>query len=255
MHAAANPAGRLRSLATEVHVRLARPEAFDDPDSRAACRALLSADEVRRADRLRRERDRSGFLAAHALLRRMLSCYADVPPAAWIFSTNRWGRPEIAGPAAAPVLRFSLSHTAGLVACAVALDGDCGLDVEAGDRVIDPLRLARRVLSAAELADLENIPAAERRERFLTYWTLKEAYIKARGVGMSLPLHAISFSLAGTRIRIASGVPGDTASDRWNFTSMRPTPRHLLAVAQRGDGPSRTLIVREGLPAEGTADR
>jgi 4'-phosphopantetheinyl transferase len=254
MQAAADPDDRLRSLATELHVRHARTGAVDDPGCRTACRALLSGDEGRRLDRLRREPDRRAFLVAHALLRLMLSRYADVPPASWTFSANRWGRPEIAGPAAAPALRFSLSHTAGLVACAVARDGDCGLDVEACDRTGDLLMVARRVLSESELADLENTPAAARRERFLTYWTLKEAYVKARGMGLSLPLRAISFSLAGAHIRIASEVPGDAAADRWSFTSMRPTQRHLLAVAQRGDGPTRTLIVREGLPTDGTAE-
>jgi 4'-phosphopantetheinyl transferase len=250
MEAAANPIERLRSLETEVHVWLARPDEIADPEGRAACRAQLSSDECRRLDRLRREADRHTFLAAHALVRRALSRYADVRPEGWVFAANRWGRPEIAGPAAAPVLRFSLSHTAGLIACAVARDGDCGVDVEFLDRGGDPLKVARRVLSPEELADLEAQPAGVRRDRFLAYWTLKEAYVKARGVGLAIPLRAISFSLTGERIRITSTPPGDDLGDGWRFAALRPTPRHALGIALRpGDGPSRAIVVREGLLA------
>jgi 4'-phosphopantetheinyl transferase len=249
MDAAAHPTDFLRSLEDEVHVWLTRPDDIGDSGHLAACRAMLSDDERERLARLRRESDRRAFLAAHALVRSALSRYAEVPPEGWTFTANHWGRPEIAGPGAVPALRFSLSHTSGLTACAVALDRDCGVDVEAFDRSGDPLKIARRVLSPKEIADLEARPAGTRRDHFLAYWTLKEAYVKARGMGLSLPLREFSFSLAGERIRIEFAEPGADVASSWQFASLRPTPRHVLAIAVRhGDGPERRIIVRETLP-------
>jgi 4'-phosphopantetheinyl transferase len=249
MRSAAKSIDRLRSLDTQVHVWLAHPEATTAPATLAAWRALLSADERSRLERFRRESDGHHFLVAHALARCALSHYVEVAPAAWIFAANRWGRPEIAGPDAAPALRFSLSHTAGLVACAVARGGDCGVDVEANDRRGDPLRVARRVLAARELADLEALPAAARRERFLVYWTLKEAYVKALGRGLSLPLREIAFSFSGERIQIDSEAAGRESGGSWQLASLRPTRRHTLGVALRwSGGPARAIVVREGPP-------
>jgi 4'-phosphopantetheinyl transferase len=249
MAAAAHPTAFLRALDEEVHVWLTRPDDVGDSEHLAACHAMLSDEERGRLARFRRESDRRGFLAAHALVRSALSRYAEVPPEGWSFAANHWGRPEIAGPGAAPALRFSLSHTSGLTAVAVALDRDCGVDVEAFDRRGDPLKLARRVLSPKEIADLEERVPGTRRDCFLAYWTLKEAYVKARGLGLSLPLREFSFSLAGERIRIEFATPGDDVASSWQFASLRPTPRHVLAIAVRhGDGPERRIIVRETLP-------
>ena len=145
-----------------MHVWLTRPEDVEDSEHLAACRAMLSGDERARLARLRRGPDRRAFLAAHALVRSALSRYAEVPPEGWTFAANHWGRPEIAGPGAVPALRISASPTPpGLTACAVALDFDCGVDVEASDRSGDPLKVARRVLSPKELADLEALPVAD----------------------------------------------------------------------------------------------
>jgi 4'-phosphopantetheinyl transferase len=249
MDPAAQPSELLGALEAEVHVWLTRPEDVGSSERLEACRAMLSDDERARLTRLRREPDRRAFLAAHALVRSALSRYADVPPADWSFAANHWGRPEIAGPGAVPALRFSLSHTSGLTACAIALDCDCGVDVEAFDRRGDPLQLARRVLSAKELADLESREAGTRRDCFLEYWTLKEAYVKARGLGLSLPLREFSFSLACECIRVEFAAPGDDVASWWQFASMRPTPRHVLGIAVRhGGGPERRIAVREALP-------
>ena len=177
MDATAHPTDFLRSLGLEVHVWLTCPDDVADSGHLAACRAMLSDDERARLARLRREPDQRAFLVAHALVRSALSRYADVPPEGWTFVTNRWGRPEIAGPGAGPARRFSLSHTSGLVACAVALDCDCGVDVESFDRGGNPLGVAPRVLAPKELVDLESRPAGEQHDRFLAYWTLKEAYV------------------------------------------------------------------------------
>ena len=238
------------ALDEAVHVWLCRPGPPSPEPLGESCRAVLSEDERRRADRLRRTSDRRTFEVAHSLIRHALSLYADVPASAWSFRANRWGRPEIAGPAHAPRFAFSLSHTRGLVACAITAGGACGIDVESFERGGNPLRVARRVLSGPELADLEAQPAEAKLGRFLEYWTLKEAYLKARGVGLSVAMREVSFALGERGIRLAAVDPGALDGPAaWAFASERPTPTHALALALGPpDGPSRTIVMREGLP-------
>ena len=111
------------------------------------------------------------------------------------------------------------------------------------------LTLAKEFFSPAEADGLSALSGTRRRERFTALWTLKEAYVKARGVGLSLPLRQFSFSLSEERIRIEFAALGEDAAHSWQFSLLRPTPRHVLAVAvRRGDGPERPIVVRETLP-------
>src|SRR6185295_18612851 len=120
--------------------------------------------------------------------RTTLSHYAAVDPTAWQFARNRRGRPEISGPLGVAPLRFNLSNTAGLIACLVTLGVDVGVDVEDTHRRGETVRIANRFFSASEVAALEALPPERQRQRFFEYWTLKESYIKARGMGLAIPL-------------------------------------------------------------------
>src|SRR5262249_38404375 len=138
---------------------------------------------------------RHQFLISHALLRQVLSLYVDVAPAAWVFSTTAHGKPEIAAPAGPPSLRFNLSHPPGRACLAARLGGEIGVDVENMQRREVGLELAERYFASDEVAHLRRLEGAERKSAFFDYWTLKEAYLKARGLGLSLPLDAFAFSL------------------------------------------------------------
>jgi len=192
---------------------------------------LLSAPEQIRWRRFLVEGARDQYLIARALLRTTLSRYADAAEAAWVFETNEYGCPFVAEPAAHRDLRFNLSHTDGLVACAVTRQGEIGVDVENTDREVDPLALAPTVFAPAEVADVAALSGEQRRQRFFSYWTLKEAYIKARGMGLSLPLDGFWFELGGAepRIRFTDRCPD--RPERWHFTQRQPTPNHKLALA------------------------
>ena len=241
MDASANHSEALDTLATEVHVYTARPPESNE----AVAHAVLDAEEIRRLERFRRPADRALFLCAHALVRSVLSRYADVSPADWRFAVARRGRPEIATPQGSS-LRFNLSHTAGLAACVVTDGWDCGIDVESRGRRRDPLFAAKRVLTPAERAALAALPEGERREHFLTFWTLKEAYAKARGSGLALPFRHYGFAVDADAIRIEISDPRarDVGED-WQFASLCPTPDHTLAVAlRRGGDPPRRIVVR-----------
>jgi 4'-phosphopantetheinyl transferase len=189
----------------------------------------LSESERARFARYRRQEDREMFLLGRVMARASVGRAAGRPPAAWPWRDGPRGRPEIADPDVP--LRFSLAHSAGLVACALAGDRDVGVDVE--DRRRRPLdrRIVRRYCSPAETEDIDAQGDAGWHDRFLSYWTIKEAYLKARGLGISVPLAEIDVRLddGGARVRFLASLEG--ADTRWAFQVQAPTPRHVLALA------------------------
>ncbi|GAA2545704.1 MULTISPECIES: 4'-phosphopantetheinyl transferase family protein [Streptomyces] len=223
--------------ADETHVWVDVPHAPAAGARRTAGQESLSDEERARLRRLVRAEDRLAFTAAHALVRSALShCVPDVPATAWEFRRTPRGKPEIAAPRVRPPLRFSLSHTRGLVACAVTAGAPCGVDVEAADRATDPMRLARVVCTPRELSWLTGLERAARPAAFCRLWTLKEAYVKARGRGLSLPLSQCGFAVAD-RVGGTTGIQAEFAPElgerpqEWWLAQWAPTPTHSLAVA------------------------
>ena len=221
----------------DVHIWPVVPEAVSEPGVLRQLRNSLADDERAAVDRFLRPEDRHRALVSKAWVRRALSRYVAVEPRAWRFTQGPWGRPEIAEPAAARGLRFSLSHTAGLTLVAVRQADDVGVDVEAVVPLKDRSDLARRFFAAEEVSWLESQVTSEAREAgFYTLWTLKEAYIKATGRGMSTPLDRFHLTIGqqGTAT-IGFHPPLDRDDARaWSFSWWRPTPATFAAVALRG---------------------
>lgn len=194
--------------------------------------ALMTEAERARHERFVAPKAKLQHLLARVLVRTVLSRYAAVEPQEWRFETNAYSRPAIAAPVIGQDLRFNLSHTDGLVALAVSEGTAVGIDVEQIDRDIDVMALAPSVMAASELRALERTPPEARRDLFFGFWTLKEAYIKARGMGLSLPLGGFAFDLSGASPTITFD-PARIADDAtaWTFRRFAPTPRHFLAVA------------------------
>lgn len=225
------PVPRVTLAADGVFVTWARPERYQDPAAQARLRRWLDAGECARADRFRFERDRITFVVAHALVRHTLSRIEPLEPAAWRFSPTAAGRPEVASPVSA--LRFNLSHTEGLVACAVTRTADVGVDVEYRPRRVEISRVAPGVLTAGECADLDARSPEDRRRRFFEYWTLKEAYLKAVGLGFGLSPRKLHFrpdAPRGPEVRF-DGV--DDRPGAWFFCLSDPTEHHQMALAVR----------------------
>jgi 4'-phosphopantetheinyl transferase len=221
----------------EVHVWLVEPEAISEPRLLSAYAELLDAEESARQRRFHFPRHQRQYLVSHALVRLTLSRYAPVAPAAWSFVTNAYGRPEVRGEGHA-WLRFNLSHTEGMALCAVTAGEDLGADVEDASRPGQTVELADHFFAPAEAAALRALPPERQRERFFEYWTLKEAYIKARGMGLSLSLQQFAFALeAGQPPRIrCDPALGDDAPEAWRFVQLRPSARHQAALAVRRAG-------------------
>ena len=233
------------ALHDEAHVYLACVDEYTESARWADCAALLCQEEQERMSRFVFEKDRRLYAAAHALVRRALSRYADVPVVAWRFARGAFGRPEISIPAGLP-LRFNLSHTRGLCACVVTRTIACGVDVEQARPLDDLLGLAQSSLSAREYAALLDAEGSQQKDRFYRYWTLKEAYIKARGLGLSLPLRSFSFLFeGGEAIQLALDNEAQVRASDWQFHHRRVGPEYHLSVAlERGAGPDRRVVVR-----------
>jgi len=222
----------------------------DEPATVASELALLSSEERVRHDRLHGPAQRRSFRAAHVLLRRALSRHlgsapgvSDSSPAAWRFRSNRHGRPEL-DLGSDPPLRFNLSHTQGLVACVLTREAAVGVDVETSDRRCDVARVARRCCAPSERADLQTCPdAAQQLRRFLAYWTLKEAYLKALGHGLAGSARSAVFELQGDAgARLVSGARGGA----WHFFRLQPGERHQLAIACAGRERPRLRVIESG---------
>jgi 4'-phosphopantetheinyl transferase len=222
-----------------MHLYLCRPHWVTDPDHLARCHDLLDEEEKARHARFKFERDARLFLVSHALVRTALSDFAanvSVHPAAWRFETNAYGRPRIVQESGAPSMHFSLSHTHGLAACVVASTADVGVDAEAESRNLDMATLAPRVMSPSELPRFQSASAAVQRKQFLSLWTLKEAFTKARGLGLNLPVEKLSFFVNGHTIHFGCPVEVEDKPGSWELRLMQPTSEHYLSLVTRPVG-------------------
>jgi 4'-phosphopantetheinyl transferase len=253
------PASDYRAAMTQplgpntVHLWYTQSDDLTAPAALDAYLGLLSPDEHTRHARFLNERARHEYLLTRALCRTVLSRYAAVGPADWRFRANQWGRPEIDCPSPEYAdLRFNLSNTRGLVVCAVAQGGEIGVDVELIDRAGSLLEIADRFMAPVEARDIAGLPPDTQALRFFTYWTLKEAYIKARGRGLSIPLDKFWFHLdAASPARLVLAPDMDDTAAGWTFAQLQPTGRHLLAIAQRNSAGARAgfdLDVRRIVP-------
>lgn len=196
---------------------------------------ILDEQERNQADRFYHRRDREAFIAAHALARTMLAEATGIPAASLRFVKGPYGKPEMVRGAGERQVHFNISHTNGLVACAVGADCALGVDVENTERTTS-LDIAHRYFAPEEAAIVLSALPEQRVELFYRFWTLKEAFIKATGEGLSRPLASFSFTLDPIRItfyrdREYAG-PVDLL-ERWQFAQTCPIPNRFLAVALR----------------------
>jgi 4'-phosphopantetheinyl transferase len=209
---------------------------------------ILDNGERAQAGRFWVELDRREYIAAHALLRSMLTYYADQPPEAWRFATDEYGKPNFASRSGNPELQFNLAHTRGLVAAAITLRGDIGVDVEKIDRRKSDLAVAQAFFAPAELKLLQEVSEADWPTWFFRLWTLKEAYIKAIGTGVSTSLQSFAFAFDPIRITFAAG-SGDHA-DHWHFTILPTTGQHILSVAAHRPSGGAVRVIPRAVTAQ-----
>lgn len=192
--------------------------------------ALLSEQERAQHQRFIPPKKRHEYLATRVLVRTVLGRALGMAPQALQFVSNAWGRPALWPPAP---LHFNVSHTEGLVVCLVSPNPEIGVDTERLARAPDLLALAPNVFAPQELSDLSALPANEQARRAVVLWTLKESYIKARGMGLALALDGFAFRFDADRVRleVAPALQDDGA--RWQFQTHMLGP-HCISTALAG---------------------
>lgn len=197
---------------------------------------LLGHAERERARRFVFERDASLFITAHALLRYVL--WRATAVANWQFSVNQFGKPELRPPFGNPHLRFNLSHSKALAACAICYGYDIGIDVEAADDDFRFDEVATHFFTEHERAQLASYPPTSRLAAFLRMWTLKEALMKASGYGFSLP--PTSFEISLEPLGFSNDLDPSMTFDEWHVEQRTLSGHHWACVAIRR--PSGTAI-------------
>ncbi|MEK6269627.1 MAG: 4'-phosphopantetheinyl transferase superfamily protein [Planctomycetales bacterium] len=209
-------------------------------DSIAGHYKVLNESEKAQIARFSLPRVQEESLAARLLMRHALSFYADVTPERWQFEKGQRGKPFVVAPWN-DFHAFNLTHSANLVVFAIAPEGHLGVDVESLDRSTTGIPLARRFFASQEVEQLLALPSALRRESFLQIWTLKEAYIKAVGDGLAIPLDQFFFDLTQPGpAELHLNDVSQSGSD-WLFAQLRLPSRHHISLGIT----SRTTAERE----------
>jgi len=194
-------------------------------------RSFLPSDEAAQETKFAFEESRIQHLVSRVLLRTVLSSYTGHDPRAWVFTRSAHGKPAIAAPSGLP-LEFNLSHTRGLVCCAIATGRPVGVDTEELTGIVHSLELAKGFFAPTERALIENTSAAERSNVFARIWTLKEAFAKACGLGFSLPLDEYAFQLSKDRPPvIAISDKHHLEPSNWQFAEVELASRYQISLA------------------------
>ena len=220
--------GELCLLRGEVHVWSARLDCAEPFLERLA--ATLSADETARANRFFFARDRSAFIAARGILRQLLASYLHRPPADLQFVYHSRGKPFLAPSAQGTPLEFNVAHSHGLALLAFSLDSPLGVDVEFVRSDFASEEIAERYFAPQEVAELHSLPPAQRPEGFFCGWTRKEAYVKALGDGLQVPLASFRVSLTPSQPAVLESAD----SGRWSLHSLSPASGFASALVAEG---------------------
>lgn len=223
-------------LASAVRVRFCSSKA-DASALEQCCVGWLSYTELARREQLGSDQLRHEYLVTRVLCRTSLSAFTGVDPSDWVFVEDANGKPKIATPGEFRSLRFNLTHTEGLVACAVTRAGEVGVDAEHAGRAVNIDEVINVFFSESERALLATVPTREQRvAAFFEIWVLKEAYLKGSGMGLSRSPESISF---------ARTEPGRslTIDDGWRVTLLYPTPAHVAATAIKPDDGNAQIAI------------
>jgi len=203
------------------------------PASVKSLESNLSADEAQRAERFRFPAGRERYIIAHGCLREILSRYLCCEPSQLDFSTNDYGRPILNS----HKLEFNLSHSGNFALIAIAQERKVGVDVERVRPELELESIARRFFSPNENSELMTLPPEQRELAFFNGWTRKEAYIKAQGLGLSLPLDSFDVSLTPNEPAILRATrPDARVAFHWTLLSLDVDPNYAGAVAVEDQG-------------------
>lgn len=229
----------------EVHIWRARMDG--EPSRFVSLCQMLSAEERLRAERFHFARDRKRYMIGRGLLRYLLGRYQCLPPAQVAIDYTPYGKPFLPGENGPQALHFNLSHSGDWLALAFARGRAVGVDIEQARREVDLAALSARFFSNGEQAVLRSLPDSSQTDAFFACWTRKEAYIKARGEGLSLPLDCFDVAFhprEAPAILANRKVSGEET--RWKMEAFCPFPGYAGAVVAEGQD-WQPLYLQEGM--------
>lgn len=240
----------------ECHLWFAYDQQISDVNLIEEYHQCLNLQESEKQKNFYFPRHRHQYLVTRSLVRDVLSKYVvTIAPKEWQFKNNKYNKPSIANLSLPFPLRFNLSHTEEMIVFTVTSGWQVGVDVENLSRENTIERLAKNSFSTPEYQALMALPIYARRHRFYQLWTLKEAYIKACGMGMSIPLKDFSFSLPENNdIAISFEQARNDNPKNWQFYQLTPSNNHLVSLALKGQDASKRnfkLTTREVIPFAG----
>lgn len=214
----------------EIHVW----HAGADSKSSGILRCFLTPGEIKRADRYYFPRDRENFIASRGILRVLLGKYLNVQPDGINLHFNKYGKPFLKNCEGS--LNFNVSHSNGKILLAFARNHEIGIDIEYIRPDFADLEIARHYFSASEILALSRLPEASRKYGFFSCWTRKEAYIKAKGRGLSIPLDSFDVSVCPDEAPELFSVKNNTGEIRkWKIFSLHAGNDYCASLAVKGN--------------------
>lgn len=245
-------------LPNEVHLWCAYDEGISASELLSIYHDLLSDDERKQQKRFRFQRNRHQYLVTRALVRSVLAQYIPgIRPNEIKFSKNKYGKPYLDSTPIPFPLKFNISHSEKLITLVVTKGITVGVDVEYRRRNSNVVPIADRFFSPNEIKSIKSLDQNKQHERFFDLWTLKEAYIKAKSKGLSIPLDKFSFDLKfNDKIEISfdnEHIVDD--SSKWQFWQLEPSNTHTISIAIASDNIDKhsfSLVIREAIPLVAT---
>lgn len=233
----------------EIHIWFLNHGLIFDKKIIKKCFSIIQHDELMKYEKFRHEESKFQYLLTRAFVRIVLSRYACVKPTEWQFNKGKFGRPYVSFPLHCRPLYFNLSHTSGLIVCAISKNPLIGVDVESTDRNDLTSETIKLCFSSSEIARINLFSNIESSEYIMSYWTLKEAYTKALGLGMSLPFDSFSIVYDNNKpITVTQNSNINITNLYWRFGVKKIIPNYILsfAVGGRRDHASVDVIYHDG---------
>jgi len=229
------PSEILRLEHTEVHIW--RASLNQSPTQINEFLGMLTPDEKVKANRFHSAKKRNQFIVAHGLLRVILGCYyINTAPEQLRFFYNSYGKPYITDELNKDKLKFNMSHSHGIVLYAFTSGREVGVDIEYIRPDIAYEQIAERFFSQRELTELQSLPQEKQKEAFFYFWTCKEAYLKARGEGISLPFDSFEVSMIqGKPVALLSTKSGLQGISRWSILNLQLKSGYIGVLVVEGN--------------------
>ena len=219
---------------SEIHLWLADHHDFDGLELQNECLSWLSEEELCRLNRYVFERHKKQFLLGRMLVRNALSRYSNISPQYWRLTENQYGKLFVESNQEKSLF-FNLSHASDRLVLAVSRVDQLGVDIEASDKLRKIVKIAMRHFSNSEVEELVSLPDSQQLSRFYELWTLKEAYIKARGFGLVIPLNQLTFAFSEDRLILHFSREIEDDPLAWQIWQIYTPASYKLALALRNE--------------------